>query len=362
MPKPFYFIEQLDWILVSSAFILSLFGLIAIFSYGTSSGDFLNFKKQVVFLVVGIFLMLVLSSFDWRILKNNSYLILFIYFISVLSLVGIFFLAPKTRGSLGWYKLGPLNFDPVEPTKLAIILLLAKFFSQRHIEMYNLKHIILSGFYVALPAILIALQPNMGSALILILVWIGILFVSGIRLRHFLILCLVFLIIFSLGWNFFLQDYQRNRILSFFSPEKYYLGASWSQIQSKIAIGSGGFWGKGFGKGSQLQGGFLPEAHNDFIFSAIAEETGLIGVLILLSAMFLLLHRIFKIIAKASNNFVRLFASGIIILLISQSFINIGMALAILPVIGISLPLVSYGGSGLIFTYISLGLLQSMRN
>lgn len=356
-----YFIHKFDWILIISAIFLTSIGLLAIFSYSLAQNNFLNFQKQIIFLIIGIILMFAFSFFDWRQLRANPYLILFIYILSISGLIGLFFFAPEIRGTRSWYKIGPIYFDPIESVKIALILLLAKFFSQRHIEMYDIRHIILSGVYTAIPVLLIFLQPNMGSAVILIAVWFGILLVSGIKLKHFFILCLVFLLIFMLGWTFVFKDYQKARILSFISPSEHYLGVGWHQAQSKIAIGSGGLWGKDIGEGTQVQGGFLPEPHTDFIFATIAEEMGFVGVVILLLPFSVLLWRISKIAFGAKNNFIRLFASGFMILLATQAFINIGMNLGILPIIGISLPLVSYGGSGLMLTYIGLGILQGMR-
>ncbi len=355
----FSYLKKLDWILVISALLLVGIGLLSIYSSSLSRGDFLNFKKQIIFLGVGFFLMLILPLFDYRVLRADPYLILFFYFLSLISLVGLFFVAP-IRGVKGWYKLGPISIDPIEFTKIVLIILLAKYFSMRHIEMYRIVHILISGFYVFLPAILIFFQPNLGSALILILFWIGILIVSGIKLRHFLILCLCGLLTFVLAWLFFLKDYQKARILSFFEPYDP-LGVSWNQNQAKIAIGSGKIFGQGFGKGSQTQYGFLPESQTDFIFAAIAEEFGLIGVGILLTLFSLLIWRIIKTALLAKSNFPRLFATGLAIILSSQIFINIGMNLGLLPIIGISLPLISYGGSNLIAIFIGLGLLQSIR-
>ena len=212
-----------------------------------------------------------------------------------------------------------------------------------------------------MPAAIIFLQPDFGSALILIFLWIGIVIFSGVKLSHFLILILAFSLIFIISWSFVLRDYQKQRIVSFLNPQIDEMGISWNINQSKIAIGSGGLLGKGIGKGSQSQYGFLPEAQTDFIFSTIAEETGLLGVSVLFLAFSVLLFRIIKIAMNSGNNFVRLFASGFAFLLFSQIFVNIGMSLGILPIIGIPLPLVSYGGSQLLALYLGLGLLQSMK-
>jgi len=353
--------RKLDWVLITSALLLVIFGLLLIYSIAFGKGDFLIFKKQIFLGLIGFILIVVLSFFDWRMLRESPYFILILYFLCLAILTGLFFFASKTRGTVGWYKLGLFSFDPIEPTKIILIILLAKYFSMRHVEMYRLRHIFLSGFYVLLPALLIFLQPNLGSTLILAALWVGVLVISGIKLRHFLILIFCGLLISILGWSFFLEGYQKERIISFVVPKTDPLGMSWSQTQSKIAIGSGGIFGQGLFHGSQAQYGFLPEAHTDFIFAAIAEELGLIGVLVLFLLFIVLIYRIMKIAINSQSNFSRLFASGFVIILISQLFIHIGMNLGILPVIGISLPFVSYGGSGLIALCIGLGILQSIK-
>ncbi len=352
--------KKLDWLLIASATLLVIFGLLAIYSSSLRKGDFLNLKKQIGFFVIGLFLMFLLSFFDYRILKNNSYLILIFYFISILLLLGLFFLAPEIRGKRGWYKFGSFSFDPIEVAKLVLLILLAKYFSMRHIEMYRFRHIIFSGVYVLLPCLLIFFQPDMGSVLILVLVWLVILIISGIKIRHFLTLLLCALILCAILWQFFLKDYQKDRILAFIFPYDF-LATSWSQNQSEIAIGSGFILGQGFVKGSQVQYGFLPEPQTDFIFAVIAQEFGLLGVFILFFLYALLLWRIIKIAILSQSNFPRLFASGFAVVLIIHFFISVGMNIGILPVIGIYLPLVSYGGSGLLGTFVGLGILQSIK-
>ncbi|MDP2967127.1 MAG: FtsW/RodA/SpoVE family cell cycle protein, partial [bacterium] len=264
-------LKQLDWILIISAFLLVGIGLLSIYSSSLGREDFFNFKKQIVFFGIGIFLMLLFCFFDWRIFRENTYLILILYLFCLLSLVGLFFFAPEIRGVQRWYKLGPVSIDPIEFAKIILIILLAKYFSMRHIEMYRVRHILFSGFYVLLPAILIFFQPNLGAVLILIALWVGILLISGIKTRHFLILCLLFLLIFILSWSTLLKEYQKERILTFIQPQVEPLGKGWSQTQAKIAIGSGGLTGQGIGHGSQTQYGFLPEPQTDFVFAALAE-------------------------------------------------------------------------------------------
>ncbi len=354
--------KKLDWMLIASIILLSLIGSLSIYSSSLREGDFSIFNKQIAFLIIGIVLMFVLSFLDWKGLRENPYFILTFYFLCVLALAGLFFFAPQTRGIKGWYKLGSFSFDPIGLTRIVLIILLAKYFSARHIEMYKVRHIILSGFYVLLPAILIFFQPDLGSSLILIVFWVSILIVSGIKLRHFLVLLFCGVLIVILSWSFLLKDYQKERIISFAMPQIEPLGMNWSQNQAKIAIGSGGIFGQGFGKGSQTQYGFLSEPHTDFIFAAIAEEFGLVGVLIILCLFLVLVWRIIKIAILARSNFPRLFSLGLAVIIVFQAFIHIGMNIGILPVIGLSLPLVSYGGSELIAFYIGLGILQSIKN
>jgi len=349
-------LRKFDWILIIASVLLVGFGLVSIYNISPT-----YFLKQVIFLGIGIVLMFILSFFDWRGFRENPYFILVLYSICLLFLLGLFFFVPEIRGVKGWYKIGSVSFDPIGLTAIVLTILLAKYFSMRHIEMYKLSHILLSGFYVLLPVVLIFFQPDLGSVLILIALWLGVLIVSGIKLNHFLILILCGLLVLTLSWSFLLKDYQKERIVSFLKPQVEVLGINWSQAQSKIAIGSGGIFGQGLGEGSQTQYGFLSEPHTDFIFAVIAEEFGLIGISVLLFLFVILIWRIMKIAISAHANFPRLFASGIVILLFSQIFIHIGMNLGILPVVGISLPFVSYGGSNLIAIFIGLGILQSIR-
>ncbi len=352
--------KKLDWLLIISAGLLVGIGLLSIYSSSFSKGDFLNFKKQIIFFAIGFFLMFFFSFFDWRAFRDNPYLIPTLYFISCLSLASLFFFAPEIRGVKSWYRFGDISIHPTEFAKVILIILLAKHFSLRHIEMYRIKHIFQSGLYVLLPVLLIFFQPDMGQVIILSLLWLGILTVSGLKIRHFLVIILLFLVVLIFSWFTLLKDYQKERVMGFLVPYDP-LGVSWSQNQSKIAVGSGGLFGQGFKQGGQTQYGFLPEPQTDFIFAAIAEETGLVGVSILLFLYTTLLCRVMKVVFSSQTNFPRLFAAGFSILLISQAFINIGVNLGITPVIGIPLPFVSYGGSGLIANFIGLGILQNIR-
>jgi len=231
----------------------------------------------------------------------------------------------------------------------------------RHVEMYKVSHILLSGLYVLLPATLIFFQPDMGSVVILIVLWLAVLVFSGIKLRSFLVLIFCGLLALSLSWSFILKDYQKERVTSFVLSNEDPLGSGWHEAQSKIAIGSGGVFGQGFGSGPQTQYGFLPEPQTDFIFAAIAEEFGLVAVAGLLALFGIFIFRIIKTSLCASGNFARLFVSGFAVLIIVQIFINIGMNIGLLPIVGVPLPLVSYGGSSLLMIFLSLGIIQNIK-
>lgn len=358
MEKVLDHIKKLDWVIILAASLLSLIGILSI--YGFDESNLAAAQKQIFFLCLGIVLMIAVSFFDWRILKESSSLILVLYFIGIILLLGLFVFAPIVRDVRRWYLIGPFSFDPVEFIKIVLIVLLAKYFSSRHIEMYKIRHIVLSGIYVAIPSVITFFQPDLGSAIILVSLWVGVLVLSGIQIKHFVILIFIGSLLFAGSWSFLLKDYQKSRIIGFLEPATDVQGVGWNLEQSKIAIGSGGFWGAGIGEGSQTRYGFLPVAKTDFIFASIAEEMGFVGVSVLFLLFLILIWRILKIILGSTDNFSRIVCSGFLIVLISQAFVNIGMNQGILPIIGIPLPLVSYGGSSLIFTFIGLGLIQSI--
>jgi Bacterial cell division membrane protein len=352
------FLKKLNWFLILNVLLLTAIGLSSIFSSSLYDKDFSNFKKQILFLGIGFFLMILTAFFDYRFLKESSYFLIFLYLFSLLILAGLFFVKP-IRGARAWYKIGGFSFDPMELLKLSLILILAKYFSSRHIESYRLFHIFVSGCYLLLPTVFTFLQTNLGSALVIIGIWLGILLLSGIRIRHFLLLLFLGIILISVSWKFLLKDYQKQRILAFLFPLDPW-GINWNQNQAKIAIGSGGVFGKGFGKGVQAQYGFLPEAQTDFIFAAFCEEFGFLGGVLVLILFFILFWQLLRVALISQNNFARLFVLGWTISLAIQFFINVGMNLGILPIIGLPLPFVSYGGSSLIFNFLELGIVESI--
>lgn len=359
-------LKKLDWVLIGAIVLLIVIGLLSIASASQArTGVFTNFKKQLLFVAVGLILLGVFCFTDYRFFRNYSAVVLALYISSVFLLVLLLVLGSEIRGVVSWFQfespIGKLGFEPVETMKFVLIIILAKYFSSRHVDFGLMRHIIISGFYVLIPIVLVLLQPDLGSAALLLIIWVGIMLVSGIKARHLLALFLIFAVIAGFSWIFFLKDYQRARILTFFEPQKDPLGQGYNVLQSIIAIGSGGFWGKGLGHGSQSQLNFLPEQHTDFIWATIAEEWGFFGVAFVLILWGIIFWRLFIIAIGATTNFARLFVFGFMLLLLAQITINIGMNMGFFPVTGISLPILSYGGSNLLATLIAFGIVQNIK-
>jgi rod shape determining protein RodA len=352
-------LRKLDWPLIIIVLLLSGVGLLTV--YGIGSDELIVFfKKQLIFLAFGFILMLGLSFFDYRVFKNYSSVLVILYLFSLLSLIFVLF-SQEIRGASSWFRLGPINFEPIEFVKIIVILFLAKYFSLRHIEMYRVRHLIISGFYIALLVFVVMFQPDFGSALVLLSIWFGLIVVSGIKIRHLIALLLIMFLLLIGSWFGVLKDYQKQRILTFLNPQDDPYGRGYHISQSLIAIGSGGLFGQGLDTNSQAGLRFLPEQHTDFIFSTLAEQRGLFGVFVLLLLFALLFWRIIKIALTSLNNFSRLFASGLAIMIFAQLMINIGMSMAVLPITGLTLPFVSYGGSSLVSIFLALGILQSIK-
>lgn len=346
--------------MLGAAFLLIAVGILTL--YGLSLNQQKDyFSRQIIWAGAALTVIFFFAFFDYRILRNYSSVILFIYGVAALGLAAVLFLGASVRGAASWLDFGFFKIQPVEIAKFALIVLLAKYFSGRHIEIWRARHIIISGGYAGFLVFLVLMQPDLGSASILFLIWLGVTIAAGIKIRHLLVLIAIFLLVLAVGWQFFLAPYQKQRVITFLAPESDRLGAGYNILQSKIAIGSGGLWGKGLGHGSQARLNFLPEAHSDFIFAAIAEEWGFVGASFLLGLFLIIFWRLFKLAGEAPNNFSRFFIIGFSILLIVQVFINVGMNLGILPITGISLPFISYGGSNLVLMALCLGIIQSIK-
>jgi rod shape determining protein RodA len=255
---------------------------------------------------------------------------------------------------------GGFQFQVSEIVKLVLIVFYADFFSRRHIGIAKMSTLFLSFLYFAIPGYLIAVQPDFGSALILFAIWFGFLLVSGIKWRHLAIALVIFAVVGGAMWQTVLEDYQKDRVMGFFFPDRDPLGTNYNVIQSKVAIGSAGIFGKGFGQGSQAQLGFLPEAQTDFIFAAFTEEWGIAGGILIILSFGYLIYRNARIGLDAGNNFGRFVCLGAAILFIAQFIFNVGSNLALTPVIGVTFPFLSYGGSSLLTNFVLIGIIQSI--
>jgi rod shape determining protein RodA len=348
---------RIDKTLFISVVVLVLLGAVVIFStsYSVDGVDLLNFKKQLVFSVIGIVLMTFISFFDYRALKNYTGLL---YVLACFILIAVLFSGSLVRGTASWFSFGFFSFQPSEFVKIVVIIVMAKYLTNA--EDHTLKRIVTSGIYTFLLVILIILQPDLGSSLALVFVWFSMLAVSGVRKKHIIIILLLGLVAFAGSWSFVLEGYQKERVVTFLNPQLDPLGSGYNVIQSIIAVGSGNMWGKGLGYGSQSQLNFLPEKHTDFIFAVIAEEMGFIGVLLLLGLFAVVLHRLFKIAIEAQDNFGKFLLLGISFVLIFHIVVNIGMNMGVMPVTGIPLPFISYGGSSLISFLVMIGVAQSV--
>lgn len=355
-------LKKIDWTLFILAALMTLFGIIPLYSLSLSWEDFSFFQKQIVFLLSGILIAVVLSFLDFKALKENSLFVFILYLICVLSLAGIFLFGTDIRGAMSWYIIGPFAFEPVEITKIVLILLFAKYFSQRHVELYQARHILLSVVYGFLPIVLVFFQPDFGSAMLLLLIWLSMMLIAGIKRTHLLSILGAGLVCFLILWNFLLKPFQKERFLSFLNPYLDPGGSGYHVLQSIIAIGSSGFFGKGFSESfTQAKLGFLPEPHTDFIFATFTEMFGILGVFILFLVFGLFLWRLYKIAKNAQNNFFRLLVSGFMILVGVGAFINIAMNVGMLPITGIPFPFLSYGGSSLLSLFVGIGIIESIR-
>lgn len=359
MYKVIEHLKRLDWILIGAIALVFLMGLLVF--YGNSLDKEL-FYRQAIFGVAGIVIILSLSFFDWRILKNSSILVIILYMVGIMLLFILFAVGSKIRGVTSWFRLGAINLEPVELVKIILVIVLAKYFSSRHIELYRWKNIFISGIYVLIPVGFVMIQPDLGSAIILSVIWFGMILMAGIKARQVLLVLLLIAISAVAVWNYGIKDYQRDRITSFLYPERDPLGGSYQSQQAIIAIGSGGFFGKGLGQGTQTRLGFLPEYQTDFIFGAIAEEWGLFGIFILLFGWMLIFSRLYKSVKQATDNFSCLFIAGISMILLAHFLINICANIGFLPITGLPLPFVSYGGSNLISLCIGIGIVQSIKS
>lgn len=340
--------KDFDWLIVLPIVILAGFSLALLAS---PSENFL--LSQFIFFVFGFSLFLVFSQIDWQIYKS---LAVFIYPLSII-LLGLTFFGPEVRGATRWVEILKFRWQPSELVKPLMVISLASFFSL-HLPK-DLKTLILGLAILALPLFLIFRQPDLGNAIIIFGIWAGIVYAAGLPFFWGIGGMIIFSLLLPLGW-FLLKSYQKARILSFLNPYFDPGGAGYNSIQAMIAVGSGQFFGQGLGQGSQSRLMFLPEHHTDFIFSALSEELGFAGAMVTLFAYAFLLWHILQIARNVKDPFATLILLGFFSQIFLQVFINIGMNLGFVPITGITLPLLSYGGSSIISTMISLGIIVNI--
>lgn len=350
----------IDWMLVFFILPIIVAGLVTMKSFAPQEDAGIFFNRQIVWILVGFSVFFIFSLIDFRFLKRTDVLI-WLYLFTIFILLSLFIIGNVSHGAQSWLDFGFFSFQPVDMTKLVLVLILAKYFSRRHVEIKDIKHIFISGFYALVPFILVLLQPDFGSAVIIFFIWLGMVLVSGISKVHLLAVFAVGTIIFATFWFLLFAPYQKARILNFVYPLADIHGTGYNAFQSTIAVGSGELVGKGLGFGTQSRLKFLPQPQSDFIFAAFSEEWGFIGSILILLLFIGIMWRILYAATFGAYNFEILFSMGIAIFFMSHTLVNIGMNLGLLPVTGIPLPFMSYGGSHLLFEFASLGILMSMK-
>ena len=318
------------------------------------------FSKQIIWILLGFAIFFVSSFLDFSFLKRTDVLVA-VFLLNCLILLLLFVLGHVSNGSKSWFNFGFFSFQPVDMIKLVLVLILAKYFSRRHVEIRDIKHIFISGFYAFIPFILVLLQPDFGSAMIIFFIWLGMVLVSGISKTHLFLVFMAGILIFASFWFLIFAPYQKARIANFINPLADIHGSGYNAFQSTIAVGSGEIVGKGLGFGTQSRLKFLPQPQADFVFAAFSEEWGFIGSVLILLLYVAIIWRILYSAILGAHNFEILFGMGIAIFFMSHILINIGMNLGLMPVTGIPLPFMSYGGSHLIFEFAGLGILMSMN-
>ncbi len=352
-------VQNFDYLLLTLVLLITGMGIVNLYSAGFNRGGGTPlYIKQMYFLAVGLGLMMLTLFYDYRHLEKLGYPI---YILSILLLVGVMVAGKTVYGGRRWLLLGPISFQPSELAKIGVILALATYFNRRpRLESMGFKDLVFPGLLVLVPVALIIKQPDLGSGILVALVAGSMIFFAGVRWRTLVSCVLTMGLCSPLIWHF-LKDYQRLRVLTFLNPERDPLGAGYHIIQSMIAVGSGQFWGKGFLQGTQSQLYFLPEQHTDFVFSVFAEEWGFIGSALLLLLFTGLALWGLQVARDCKERFGHFLALGVTALIFWQIFINLCMVTGFLPVVGIPLPLFSYGGSSLITTLLGVGFLLNIR-
>lgn len=349
--------KSIDWWLILLVLVNSFMGVFMIHS----SSHYIQgnqAQKQLFWILVGILFLFIFISVEYNIFVDYSP---YIYVLAVLILGAMLLFGSLTAGTKSWIKLPFLQIQPSEITKIVVILLLAYLFKELKNPFISLKLSLISSGLVVIPLLLVALQPDLGTALTYLPILLGAFLLAGMNKKIVALLVIFGLVLGIFGWNFFLKDYQKDRIRTLIFPEKDPLGAGYHILQSKIAIGSGGLFGKGYKKGTQSQLKFLPARHTDFIFSVIGEEFGFAGVMVVFLLYFLLISRMLQSVYKSRDRAGVYIIFMVFLMFVSQFLINVLMTVGLFPVAGIPLPLYSYGGSSLITSYTAVALVLNVK-
>ena len=347
---------HVDWALLGAVLVITLIGLSQI--YSATGGATRIYYTQIYGMAVGLLALLVALSIDYRTFADKSHLI---YGGILLLLLYVLFFGAVRGGSRRWIDFGPLNLQPSEFAKATLALVLAKYFGDRQRGAPQRGDLVIAGAITAVPVLIIARQPDLGTALTLVPVLFAVAYVAGMPMRIFGILALMGVLLAPVAWKFALQDYQKGRISTFLDPSQDPKGAGYQQIQARITTGSGGLRGKGFMQGTQGQLRFLPVAHNDFIFSVLAEERGFVGVLVTLGLYLFVIWRSLDAARLAKDRLGAYLVLGVLASFTFQVIYNITMSAGLAPVKGLTLPLMSYGGSSMIATLAGFGLILNVR-
>lgn len=350
--------RNFDWALFGSVGVILLIGLMNLFSATYDLALARYFTDQIIWIMGGIIIMFVVSLIDYHFFNRYAYVI---YALTMVLLILVFFIGRSANGSQRWIHLGFFNVQPSEIIKIAVVLALARYF-QDHQEKrtMNTWDLVVPMLISIPPFILVLKQPDLGTGLIVLSAAVLMIWFMGIQRRILVVTVILFLVSMPVIWKFGLKDYQRDRVVSFLDPEKYASGKGYQVTQAKIAIGSGRFAGKGYLKGSQSKLQFLPKQHTDFVYSNFAEEFGFIGSVMLFILYTVFFLSCFNIAVNARDAFGVLVAFGFSATLICQTLINFGMEMGLLPVVGITLPFLSYGGTSLIGGFIKLGIMLNI--
>jgi rod shape determining protein RodA len=356
--------EQFDWALFVTVAAIALVGVTNLYSATSAAAEGMAdiYMQQIYWLALGAAVAVLVAAIDYRHYERHGFIA---YGIGVSTLIALFILGRNIRGSIRWLSIGSFSLQPSELMKVFLIIALAKYLhNDPKTTGRTLKDLIPPGLILALPMVLILKQPDLGTALICAAIFASIMFLTNLKLRSFVTLVVAFAACAPLTWSFILQGYQKERLVSYWrtftEPDRDVLGSGWHAYQSKVAIGSGGIWGKGFLQGTQNQYGFLPDQHSDFPFAVFAEEHGLLGVTLLLGAYFFLIMWGLKVASQAKDRFGAVVAVGVSAMFFFHTIINVGMVLGLLPVVGVTLPLFSYGGSSVLTFMIGIGLLMNV--